>query len=98
MFEDEALTLVLDPERFDATRLPPSIIESLIGAVAGGALDFSVTYPAFWPDAALQEQGVAFTGTVARIVNPSGSSPRSWPRCRAATNETARTRSNSCCR
>ena len=67
VFEDEALTLALDPERFDATRLPPAVIDKLTGARAGQALDFTVTYPAFWPDAALQEQPVAFSGTVTRV-------------------------------
>jgi len=67
VFEDEALTLALDPDRFDATRLPPAVIDALIGALAGQALDFTLTYPAFWPAAELQEQPVAFSGTVARV-------------------------------
>ncbi|MEO8083464.1 MAG: trigger factor [Ardenticatenales bacterium] len=67
VFESDALTLVLDPDRFDATQLPPAIIDSLVGATAGGTLDFTITYPAFWPEAALQEQPVAFSGSVTRI-------------------------------
>ncbi|MFN8423017.1 MAG: trigger factor [Anaerolineae bacterium] len=67
VFEAETITLVLDPDRFDASQLPPAVIDALVGATAGEALDFTITYPAFWPDAALQEQPVAFTGTVARV-------------------------------
>lgn len=67
VFDAPALTVMLDPERWDAAQLPPAVIDALVGVTAGGERDFTVTYPAFWPDAALQEQPVAFHAAVTRV-------------------------------
>lgn len=67
VFEAAGLTVVLDPERWDAERLPPAVIDGLVGATVAAPHAFTVTYPAFWPDAALQDQPVAFEATVVRV-------------------------------
>lgn len=67
VFEDESLSLALDPEKAADVGLPAAVTDELIGLAAGGSIEFELTYPEYWKQPELQGRKVAFEATVSTV-------------------------------
>lgn len=65
--EEESVGLTLTAAGASEQRLPPGIVEHLIGMSAGEERSFAFTYSEFWPQPELQAQEVAFEATVESV-------------------------------